>query len=127
MSDTVASRGFDQYYPPVPSGAGAFDSATTATTADRTSLWGNLGTPKGKVWLEFQNNDATDSIYFNLTTTDSGAGATTVTSGFKLTPGQTVAFWVDPRKHVYVDWKASANTPVLKWRVVSPPYERIDP
>jgi hypothetical protein len=121
-----ATRGFYEYHPPRPSGTGAYDSVTTAVTADRTSLWANLGTPEGKVWLEFQNNDATDSIYFNLTTTDSGAGATTALTGYKLTPGSVVSFFINPTNDVYVDWKASANTPVLKWRVTSPPYDRIN-
>lgn len=121
-----ATRGFYQYLPPRPSGTGAYDSVATAAVADRTSLWADLGIPEGKVWLEFQNNDATDSIYINLTTTDSGAGACTAATGYKLTPGAVVSFFVNPTTDVYVDWISSANTPTLKWRVTSPPYDRLN-
>lgn len=127
MAETVAGKGFDQYKPPRPTGTGASDTVTTATTADRTSLWANLGTPIGHVWLEFQNKDATDSVYITLTTTDVGAGATTASTGYKLTPGAVASFWVNPVNDVYVDWLASANTPKLSWRVVSPPFNRKDP
>lgn len=123
-----AEDNFYNYLPPVPAalGDGAYDSVATATTADRTSLWANLGTPLGWVWLEFANIDATDSIYITLTTTDSGAGATTSSTGYKLTPGAHATFVVDPVKHVYVDWLASANTPRLKWRVASKLWNRLN-
>lgn len=122
MAETVASKCLDQLLPPVASGDGAYDVKTTGASA-QTSLWANLTQPKGYCWLEFQNIDATDSIYFFLAT--SATGTVTADNGYKLTPGSVVRFWVAP-KYTHVVNLASANTPKLKWRVCSPLANRTD-
>lgn len=123
MSDTVAAKSFDQYIPPRTTGLGVYDSVVTGA-ATNTNLWTNLGNPGGKCAVEFANHDATNSIYFRIKET--GAAGTTATNGYKLLPGESVSFWMNPKKDLIVDHLAAAGTPTLKWRVSGPIYDRYD-
>jgi hypothetical protein len=129
MADTVAGKSFDQYSPPRiagdhnPSNTGVYDSEALSTSAENRAMWTNIGKPKGKCMVEFANHDATNHIYFRLKPT-TAAAATDATNGFKLTPGLSVRFWVDPRKDLVIDAVASAGTPTIKWRIAGPIYDR---
>lgn len=101
-------------------------SGVTGAAAVSLDLWagyptdaGNLKTPQGKVFIEFEALASTAYIRVSRTATTT----TTINNGSAIAVGVPRVFYLDPTKDLFIDVIAS-GVGVLKWRRVGQMGER---